>query len=345
MTTSWTLDAWSKLSEAEQEAQARQLAQRELPEGFAFQRIHRHRQGEQERQVAEFSFGDATFALVPGCAATLGYDVDRPWEPTPEELRSWSGTAAAYDLDLNIKAWIAKVTMRPREVELRPFLVETESSEPGWIDLDPSDPAVLGRMPDGLSNRGVANVYAADGVWRFWKNEAGEPRAQRQIGTSHEAITTMLANEGGFRLPTPDEWEYICGAGAETLFRWGDHVPCDCYPTDVSPAEAAWRREWVLSAGTLAYPEGGFESGWGLHRLPSAAGVFIASDPYKMELTQDPSITRGGDGGSVICGGAGFFMGWLTLATAYFEDHACRRDPGDPISVGYTVARRVLPLG
>ena len=56
-----------------------------------------------------------------------------------------------------------------------------------------------------------------------------------------------------------DEWEYICGAGAETLFRWGDHVPCDCYPTDVSPAEAAWRREWVLSAGTLAYPEGGFE--------------------------------------------------------------------------------------
>jgi hypothetical protein len=25
----------------------------------------------------------------------------------------------------------------------------------------------------------------------------------------------------------------------------------------------------------------------------------------------------GGDGGGVVCGGAGFFLGWLTIATAY----------------------------
>ncbi len=54
--------------------------------------------------------------------------------------------------------------------------------------------------------------------------------------------------------------------------------------------------------------------------------------------------TRGGDGGCTICGGAGFFMGWLTLATAYFEEHSCKHDPAEPISSGYTVARRVLGL-
>ncbi|MGW1061035.1 hypothetical protein [Micromonospora rubida] len=26
----------------------------------------------------------------------------------------------------------------------------------------------------------------------------------------------------GLRPATPDEWEYACGAGATTLFRWGD---------------------------------------------------------------------------------------------------------------------------
>ena len=49
----------------------------------------------------------------------------------------------------------------------------------------------------------------------------------------------------------------------------------------------------------------------------------------------------------MICGGAGFFIGWLTLATAYFEDHACRCNPEEAISsirIQYTVARRVLPL-
>jgi len=55
-------------------------------------------------------------------------------------------------------------------------------------------------------------------------------------------------------------------------------------------------------------------------------------------------MTRGGDGGCMICGGAGFFVGWLTLATAYFEPHACQRDPAEPISPGYTIGRRVLPL-
>jgi hypothetical protein len=61
-------------------------------------------------------------------------------------------------------------------------------------------------------------------------------------------------------------------------------------------------------------------------------------------LVSKIGITRGGDGGSTICGGAGFFDGWLTLAKAYFEEHSCKHDPLEPITHGFTVGRRVLEL-
>ena len=153
-----------------------------------------------------------------------------------------------------------------------------------------------------------------------------------------------MTQVNGFRFPTSDEWEFLCGSGARTLFRWGDHAPCDRYPTDISPDEAAWRRDWVLSGGTLERPGEGFTSGWDFHRRANAFGLSIAEDPYKSELVAEADRTRGGDGGSMICGGAGFFLGWLTLASAYFEDHACKREPREPIAAGYTVGRRVMPL-
>jgi hypothetical protein len=43
----------------------------------------------------------------------------------------------------------------------------------------------------------------------------------------------------------------------------------------------------------------------------------IGRDPYRHEWTTEPGIVCGGDGGGAVCGGSGFFLGWLTLATAY----------------------------
>jgi hypothetical protein len=106
-----------------------------------------------------------------------------------------------------------------------------------------------------------------------------------------EAEVESLA-EDGLRLPTQDEWEWVCGAGAASLFRWGDDHPAGDYPIGLSA------QEW-----------------------PSAFGLEIGLDPYNAERTADPEIICGGDGGTMICGGSGYFLAWLGLATSY-------QDPG-----------------
>lgn len=113
----------------------------------------------------------------------------------------------------------------------------------------------------------------------------------------------------GLRLPTPDEWEWACGAGATTLFRWGDE-----------------------------YPEGD-----PLVEEPNLFGLVIGDNPYNAELTTDPAVLCGGDGGAALCGGYGPFLAWLALATAYRE-----ADLADAVYQGYllgeTPMRPVIAL-
>jgi hypothetical protein len=66
-----------------------------------------------------------------------------------------------------------------------------------------------------------------DGTCRVWR---GPP-------TTVQWLEASLARTG-MRLPTCDEWEHACGAGASTLFRWGDDSPADFYPTDTCAEDA-----------------------------------------------------------------------------------------------------------
>jgi hypothetical protein len=120
-------------------------------------------------------------------------------------------------------------------------------------------------------------------------------------GVTLSRVVAVLAR-GGFRPPTSDEWEHACAAGSRTLFRWGDGCPTGCYPVD-----PPHRRRGA--------------SDWNPHRQPNAFGLQLPSTGYEMELTlaadSKEVIPRGGDGGSTTCGGAGFFAGWLCLASSF----------------------------
>jgi hypothetical protein len=314
------------MSPAEQEAHAKRLV-RELPDGFAFRAVQAFRLGEQEHRVAQFERDGTLFSLIPGGAITLGYDAARPWQPTPEEREDWEETAEAYDISRSLREYIADVTLRPRNVSIAPFLMETVANEVGWEEIAPDDPDVQAIVRRHLTDSVAPDqveVFQGDSAFRVERDRHGMLTAQRAETATHAELAAQLARRG-FRFPTSDEWEYACGAGAPTLFRWGDHAPCDRYPIHITPPE-------------------GSGADWDLHLRPNAFGVYIASTPYHYELVEESGFTRGGDGGSAICGGMGAVLGWLTLATAYFEDDACRRDSEEPIDLGYTVARRVLPL-
>jgi hypothetical protein len=291
-----TLEQWDGMKPAERKRFARALAL-QLPTGFSFRSVKRYRLGKQAHSVAEFEFGGETFVLIPGGAATLGYNPNRHWTPTREEFKSWSRTAAEYGLPRMPRQYLRTITLRRRKRAFRPLLMEATAKEVGWETVE---------------------LTQAEARKLLGRHVKGPQIIRRGVHLRHADVAADLAKQG-FRFPTSDEWEYACGAGADSLFRWGDHVPCDRYP--------------ISSSG-----------GWDLHRRPNAFGVTIAFDPYKCELVAEPDVARGGDSGCTICGGTGFFIGWLTLATAYFQDEFCRRDPQEPIDVGYIVGRRVLEL-
>ncbi|MBK7396220.1 MAG: SUMF1/EgtB/PvdO family nonheme iron enzyme [Myxococcales bacterium] len=133
-----------------------------------------------------------------------------------------------------------------------------------------------------------------------------------------DAIGSLLSAEG-FRLPTEDEWEYACGAGRDTFFKWGDHLPCEAWPpgNDPPPGEA----EFADAA------------------RPNAFGLVIAHDPYAWEYCDQPGVLRGGDGGEAWCGGEGSLAIWRTLGTSY----RCVQRPREIVNP-FTKQRQVLGI-
>lgn len=336
-TAAMTLDDWNAVSSAEREALARKLL-RQLPVGFAWCGLHRW--GGPELALFEYN-EQARFVLLPGGQVTIGFE--GPWQPTPEETASWSATATEYGFDHPIESHIMAVTLRSRSVTLAPVLMEVAATEVGWVPISPQAPEVAALKQHLGGGHREATQQKGEVSVRLRRLDSGALEAHRSEPTTHGQIVARWSAEG-FRLPDSDEWEFACGGGSRTLFRWGDHAPCDRYPTDASPQEAAWRRRWALSGGRLEYPREGFPATFDLHRRPNRFGLYIADDPYWMEMVAEPGRVRGGDGGTMVCGGAGFFIAWLTLATAYFEPNVCQQPPDQPIAIGYTRARRVLPL-
>jgi hypothetical protein len=310
-----SLDRWKSLSAADREAAAKKLGS-SLPSGFTFDSVERS--DSLVEAIAFFSFQDARFALIPGGIFELGFDAERHRQPTDEEQECWQDTAKESGFSESIHEYVVSVTFRPRQVDLDPFLIETAAREVAWESIDATDHKIRALLKE--YKNGVT-VCSGETTTRIQRKADGSVTAERSLKQTHAQLAEQL-KKSGFRFPTSDEWEFACGCGQPTLFRWGDHAPCNGYPIDV---------------GTKA-------TVWNLHRQPNAFGLSIASNPYFFELVGEGGTTRGGDGGTRICGGSGFFVGWLPLATAYFEEYFCTHDLAEPVLPGYTVGRRVLDL-
>ncbi len=251
--------------------------------------VRHHEYAGRRQRIALFDRAGMRFSLVPGDRVRLGYDADR-FVPSPHQAASFADSAEEYDLPA-ITEFVEAMTSPDRVVELPAMLVGVEALEPCLESVPIDDPRVRKLVADsGSRSGGTITLSGRDGGLKVEFDERGQVRhacVVEQI-SYEEALRKTAAS--GVRTSTPDEWEYACGAGASTLFRWGDDSLDDGYPFDHSA---------------------------GPHREPNLWGLSIGQDPYRHEFTTEPAIVCGGDGGGATCGGSGFFLGWLTLATAY----------------------------
>lgn len=250
-----------------------------------------HRYAGRTHRVALFERAGLAFALVPGGRPVLGYDGGR-FRPTPTQAASYAESAEEWGLP-SLAEFLAGVTSPVRRVELPALLVAVEAMEPCASDLDANDPRVRALVAKaGGGRRGGIKTFQPDGGVEVQFDADGQvSRARTIVQVSYADAVDRVARLG-LRLSTPEEWEYACGAGAETLFRWGEGTPESGYPYDHRA---------------------------GPHREPNLWGLAIGQDPYRQEWTSTRTIVCGGDGGAATCGGTGFFVGWVTIATAYRE--------------------------
>lgn len=251
--------------------------------------VQAHEFAGRSHRVALFSRDGVVLALVPGGRVRLGFDGSQ-FAPSVEQTASFADSAEEYGLP-PVHEFVDAMTSPSRVVELPAMLVGVEAMDAcaAWLAAD--DPRVLELLAKSRPRPGGGiRSLSADGGVEVNLDQVGNVASARLIRqvSYQEAVREVEA--GGLRPSTPDEWEYACGAGAETLFRWGDRSLDDGYPYDHRT---------------------------GPHREQNLWGLAIGQDPYRHEWTSQAGVVCGGDGGGATCGGSGFFLGWLTLATAY----------------------------
>ena len=77
---------------------------------------------------------------------------------------------------------------------------------------------------------------------------------------------------------------------------------------------------------------------------PNFFGLFIAYDPYKMEIIEANELTfKGGDGGCNVCGGFGEFLGYLPCSP-YYNQKTIDYDE-EELNGDFNFYRRIIRIG
>lgn len=296
----WNRGAWRQLSVEQKQTAMQELVER-LPAGFKWLRLEKFERYGQSLETGVFMYEAGEYVFVPGDTVTLGRsEVHKYAEMSPV-----------------------------REAVIGPLLVQRSPQSAGWYEcpldrLDPEeDEDVLEAIEEFRQGPHTSYEYS-----QSFRLERDSDRVVVFLFDNSESFGEWSEAElpEGFTLPTEDEWEYLYGAGARTLFPWGDGI------------DEAMRLRHVSRAS-----QGDASEPYPLE-LPNAFGLCFPGDPYKKELvlTPDGITGKGGDGGCNLHGGLGVALGYLPTATAYRDPHESELEWEDLLDC--LVYRRVVRL-
>ncbi|MFF2089775.1 hypothetical protein [Paenibacillus sp. NPDC058174] len=324
--TALNRQAWSELSSTEKEAVMQDLASK-LPQGFQFQGLQTFQRYGVTNETGIFTYKEAEFVFVPGNQVTLGWE---SWdqgmdEATREDLLETLGEYDIEDADQYLRDQMSPV----REAAIGAMLVERAARSAGWQQVPLQDLPLLDEpeIEEELT-KFRASTYSKYEQYQHFRLVRQEEDIRLFLfneDLTWEQAVADVHNEG-FSLLTEEEWEYIYGGGCRTLFPWGDSFD---YKMKVKHFEELVEeddsREYDLS-------------------LPNAFGLLFDGDPYQYEWTirEGELMPKGGDGGSLICGGSGLVVGYLPVA-AYFRDSYFEELDWEEI-MGHLWYRRIVRL-
>jgi hypothetical protein len=175
------------------------------------------------------------------------------------------------------------------------------------------------RVPE----RGQVTTTHGGRMITYRADRSGAVRVLEEVGVTHAAAVER-ARRSGFRLCTSDEWEYACGAGTRTLFRWGDRFPSIDYEWEPDPWERVpdvellsdpdLMKQYVahLQNDPRRQPPGNPSVG------PNAFGLVMPNDfDQNPEYCAEADVLRGICGPNLLHRFYPPHVGWLPTAPSY----------------------------
>ena len=267
--------------------------------------------------TAVFKYKESEFVFIPGDTVTLGY------EGLPKNLSNESLDQLKYfseNPNEFLEEYIRENFSKVRKATIKPMLVERNLQTVAWRksnleELKDFDSDLLKDYNEFKSSN--YNRLTLDETARFTK-VGNDIEIELYDDISYEELCENLKDEG-FSLANLDEWEYLCGGGCRTLFPWGDDID--------------------YNMNLFYYTKKGNK--YDLEE-PNFFGLSIAYDPYKMEIIDNKSFSKGGDGGCNVCGGFGEFLGYLSCSP-YFNQVIDYEE--EYLNGDFNFYRRIIRIG